>query len=79
MNSGSLIEQCILVHDANNRTLLSLDYSTNSANVNVSALMVVNPSDVNSSSSFEDDSDVCTATPPLAPLSMSDKDWPEEA
>jgi hypothetical protein len=60
MNSGSLIEQCILVLDANNRTLPSLDHSTNSANVYVSALMVVNPSDVNSSSSFEDDSDVCT-------------------
>jgi hypothetical protein len=60
MNSGSPVEQFILVHSANDGTFLSLDYSTNSANVNVSALMVIYSSDFNSSSNFEDDSDVCT-------------------
>jgi hypothetical protein len=60
MNGGSYVEQGILMHYANDRTLLSLDDSTNCANVDIGALMVFNPSDVNSLSSFEDNMDVCT-------------------
>jgi hypothetical protein len=67
------------MHDANDRTFLSLDDPTNSANVNVGTLMVVNSSDVNSSSSFEDSTDVRTGYTTLAPLSMSDKERPDEA
>jgi hypothetical protein len=59
MNSRPFVDQGILVHNANDRTSLGLDYSTNSANVNVSALMVIYSYDINSSSSFEDDTDVC--------------------
>jgi hypothetical protein len=55
-----IVEQCILMHNANDRTFLSLDYSTNSANINVSALMIIYSSNVNSASSFEDDMDVFT-------------------
>jgi hypothetical protein len=39
MNSRPFVEQGILMHNTNDRTFLGLDYSTNSANVNVSALM----------------------------------------
>jgi hypothetical protein len=60
MNSGSPVEQCILMRNANDRTFLSLDYSTNSANVNLSELMAIYSSNVNSASSFEDDTHVCT-------------------
>jgi hypothetical protein len=60
MNCGYFVEQGILMHNANERTLLSLDDSTNSANVYVSTLIVVNSPDVNSSSSFKDNMDVCT-------------------
>jgi hypothetical protein len=60
MNGGSFVEQGILMHYANERTLLSLNDSTNSANVYISALMIINSSDVNCLSSFEDDTDICT-------------------
>ena len=48
------------MHNANDWTLLSLNDSTNSSNIYVGALMIVNSSDVNSSSSFKDDTDICT-------------------
>jgi hypothetical protein len=60
MNCGSFVEQSILMHYADDSTFLSLDDSTNSANVYIGALMVVNSSDVNILSSFEDNTDVCT-------------------
>jgi hypothetical protein len=50
----------ILMHYANDRTFLSLDDSTNSTNVYIGALLVVNSSDVNSSSGFEDNTDIYT-------------------
>jgi ABC-type phosphate/phosphonate transport system substrate-binding protein len=80
MDCGSFVEQAILMHYANDRTLLDLDDSTNRANIYISALMVINASDINSLSSFEDNTVVCTSyTATLAPLSMSDKERPNEA
>jgi hypothetical protein len=62
------MEQVILMHDTNNGTF------TNYTNVNVG----INASYINSSSSFKMKLTSLPATPPLVPLSMSDKDWPGE-
>jgi hypothetical protein len=50
----------ILVHNTSNGAFLGWDYSTNSTNINIGALMIINSSDINISSGFEDDAYVVT-------------------
>jgi hypothetical protein len=75
MCGGSFVEQGILVHNTNDGEFLSMDYSTNYSNVNVGTLMIISSSDINNLSSYKKMTRTSVpATPPLAPLSMSDKD-----
>jgi hypothetical protein len=60
MDVGSFIEQGILVHDTNDGAFLGLDYSIKCSNVNVGTLMIISSSDISSSSSFKDATNVCT-------------------
>ena len=49
------------MHDGNDRTFMCANNATNSSNINISQLMIVNTSNVHGTVGFEDNSNIITS------------------
>ena len=61
MDGMTITNQCVLVHNSNDRPTVGVNNTANGTNINISKLVIVDTTNVNCSVGFEQDTDVTTS------------------